>query len=341
MSGKYQVITDKLELELKKMRSEGKTKLPPEQELAGRFSCSRQTVRASLDILRDKGLIVKKKGSGSYLADERKCGKTVFFMTEDCDRYESHALISGLRDRLGRFGYKLKCFSSGGSVSGAKDILLQVMEDLPSALIIEPSSDLIPDPNLKLVEKINELGIPAVYCNSSLGSVHVAPDSFEGGRILTRYLNGAGRKRIACIFRMDDSSGLDCFRGYMEALPDSAFDESGCFLITRKEETDIISGRDKKLEDMADKIRSGFDAVICGNGMIAHRLVQIFGKNARSASGDTAVACFDNCGAFADDDGIITSGYDNDLLCRSLASAAVSLAEGRSAKSVTVPAKQI
>ena len=127
MAEKYQVITDKLELELKRMRSEGRTKLPSEQELAGRFSCSRQTVRASLEVLRKKGLIEKRKGSGSYLVDNSSDSRTVFFMTEDCDRYQSPALISGLKERLSSAGYQLKTFSTGGSIKGEEEVLLQVI----------------------------------------------------------------------------------------------------------------------------------------------------------------------------------------------------------------------
>ena len=75
MAEKYVVIADKLEIELKKMRSEGRMKLPSENSLSEQFSCSRQTGRAALDILKKAGLIEKRNGSGSYIVEESKKNK--------------------------------------------------------------------------------------------------------------------------------------------------------------------------------------------------------------------------------------------------------------------------
>lgn len=343
MAGKYLAVTDKLELELRKMRSEGRTKLPSEQELSERFSCSRQTVRASLDILRQKGLIEKRKGSGSYLAEGFIKNKTIYFMSEDCDRYRSSFLITGLRERIASSGYTLKVFSSGGSIDGEKEILSQVISCRPAALIIEPSRDLVPNPNTRTVEEIRDLGIPVIYCNSTLGDVHVTADNAAGAKILMNHLEGAGRKKTACIFRSDDSSGHEFYRGYIDAVLDSgsAFDESGCLPLTYNEEKDIIAGKDKRLETFAEEVLSGFDSVICHNRVTACLLIQILNRYGLSVPGDIAVACFDCMGGVPAAGGMISLEYDTELYCRSLAVSVVALAEGRSAKSVTVPVKKI
>ena len=334
---KYLVITDKLELELKKMRSEGRTKLPSEQELAGRFSCSRQTVRASLEVLQQKGLIEKRKGSGSYIVDISSNNRTVFFMTEDCDRYQSPALISGLKEKLGSLKYTLRSFSTGASIEGEKAVLQRVLSERPAALIIEPQRDLVPNPNLRLIEEITDMGIPVISCNSAAGSVSVTPDDHEGGKMLTKKLLENGRKNIACIFRMDSSSGRDRYQGYIDAVPDTLFDESKCMLLTYREEKDIVSGKDVKLSAFADEVLSGCDAVICQNGIIAYQLANLLRKAGRSVPDEIVVACFDN-GHYSSDD-LLSVGFDNDVFCKALAKTAVALAEGRSAASVIVQMK--
>ncbi|MBQ1570733.1 MAG: GntR family transcriptional regulator, partial [Clostridiales bacterium] len=197
MAEKYKVIVNKLELELKKMRSEGRTRLPSEQDLCSEFSCSRQTIRAALDVLLQKGLIVKRRGAGSYIADDSFNNRTVFFMTEDCDRYQSPALISGLKEQLLNSKYELRSFSCGGSVSEESKILSRVINERPAALIIEPAKDLVPDPNLRLIEEIEDAGIPVIYLNSSLGKIHVVSDNYEGGRNLTKHILETGRKKTA------------------------------------------------------------------------------------------------------------------------------------------------
>ena len=123
MTEKYKVIVDKLELELKRMRAEGKTRLPSESDLCKTYSCSRQTIRAALDVLLHKGLIEKRRGSGSFISDDTFTSRTVFFMTEDCDRYLSPSLISGLKEQLSISKYILKTFSTGGSIKSEKEIL--------------------------------------------------------------------------------------------------------------------------------------------------------------------------------------------------------------------------
>ena len=130
MAEKYKVIVDKLELELKRMRAEGKIRLPSESDLCKTYSCSRQTIRAALDVLFQKGLIEKRRGSGSFIAGGTFTNRTVFFMTEDCDRYKSPALITGLKEQLSSYKYELKSISTLGSIKAGKDILLQVSKVL-------------------------------------------------------------------------------------------------------------------------------------------------------------------------------------------------------------------
>ena len=46
------------------------TRIPPEQELAGRLGTSRSTVREALKALEHEGLLVSRRGSGTYVADD-------------------------------------------------------------------------------------------------------------------------------------------------------------------------------------------------------------------------------------------------------------------------------
>ena len=101
MAEKYKVIVNKLELELKRMRSEGKTRLPSEQVLCKDFSCSRQTIRAALDVLLQKGLIVKRRGAGSFISDDSKAEKAIFKNAEkDFDKAVKTAKELGLSQKL-------------------------------------------------------------------------------------------------------------------------------------------------------------------------------------------------------------------------------------------------
>ncbi len=337
MAEKYVVIANKLELELKKMRSEGKMKLPSEQSLAEQNSCSRQTVRAALDILQKAGLIEKRNGSGSYIVEESKKNKTVFLITEDCDRYLSPALISGLRSELASSKYVLKAFSTLGSSKEEAALIARAVSEKVAAIIIEPVRDLIPNANDRLIEDALALRIPVIYLNSSAGPygvVHITPDYREAGKILTDKLKDSGRSKIACIFCSDSSAGMDEYKGYIGAV--KTFDEGRCLLISHKEEKEIISGKDKILSSFIGNTLAGCDAVICQNGMIAHHLVSLLNKSGIKVPEDITVACFDN-GYYSSNDSILSMGYDNDLLCRKLAKTVSALAEGSTPKLFVIP----
>ena len=337
MAEKYVVIANKLELELKKMRSEGKMKLPSEQSLAEKNSCSRQTVRAALDILQKAGLIEKRTGSGSYIVEESKKNKTVFFVTEDCDRYLSPSLIAGLRSELASSKYVLKAFSTMGSSKEEAAVISRAIAEKVAALIIEPVKDLIPSANDRLIEDALSARIPVIYLNSSegpCGVIRISPDYREAGKILTGRLQDLGRQKIACIFCSESSAGMDEYKGYIGAVPD--FDEGRCLLLSHKEEKEIISGNDSILASFAADILAGCDAVICQNGMICHRLVSLLNKSGRKVPEDITVACFDN-GYYSSNDSILSMGYDNDFLCKKLAKTVSALAEGGTPKMFVIP----
>lgn len=345
MAEKYIIIADKLELELKKMRSEGISALPSEQRLAETFSCSRQTVRAALDVLQQKGLIEKRKGSGSYITGEYFKNKTVFFITEDRDRYQCPALISGLRSELAKSKYELKVFSTSGDLKEEAVYLDKALNERPAALIIEPLRDLVPGPNDRLIREISGLGIPVICCNSANGfegSVNVAPAFYQGGRILTEHLLENSRTKIACILRMDNSSGMECYKGHMDAVVDRglAFDDRLELLLTYREEKEILTGNDRRLAKFIDEVLPACDAVICQNGMTADILFKELVKRGCDIPRDIEVACFDNC-YYSDSANtpVLSLGYENDLFCRTLAKTAVASAEGKPVRSTVIPVK--
>ncbi|MCQ2503233.1 MAG: substrate-binding domain-containing protein [Saccharofermentans sp.] len=342
MTSKYTAITNELELLLRRMRAEGKNKLPSEQELAAGYSCSRQTVRTALDVLVERGLIVKKNGSGSYLADDVSCNKQIYFITEDADRYRTPALIAGLRDELDAAGYKLKVFATGGCTGSEREVLDLALKEHPVAMITEPVHDLLPDPNQRLIEKNIASGIPVIYLNSShvpSGCLYVAPENVSSGRMLTNCLIKEGHRRIACIFRMDSSSGTDGYQGYIDALADAGmrFDESRCLLLSYRDEKEILSGKCRLLQQFIVSSLKDCDAVICQNGIIAYTLSGLLAKEGMSAPDDITVACFDGSYPYDLSARMISLEYDNDLLCRKLANTAVTLARGGAASDVVIP----
>lgn len=294
----YRHIAYELESELRQMRLEGKTRLPTEEELCKKYSCSRQTVRSALELLAQKGLITKKHGSGSYISDTSEpVNNTVILIIEDEDEYIYPDLISSLGTALNKKGFDLKILPTNGSLEKERDALSEAMSSSPAAVMIEPISNILPDHNISLIEAVKAKGIPVIYLFTSYDSpsdaICIKEDNAEGSKMLVHYLKEHGHINISCIFRCDDSRGLDRYKGYVEGLFENGlpFDEKRVCFFTGSDRKNILSGRDDFLVKSVMSLPSDVTSVICHNDEIAYRLIKALEKTGRS---DVAVVSFDN-----------------------------------------------
>ena len=86
MAIKYKWLAERLELLILKNIQAGIHKLPTEQQLCTRYHVSRQTVRMAMAILEEKGLIVRKQGSGAYITgrSQKPLGNVCLLYTSGC-----------------------------------------------------------------------------------------------------------------------------------------------------------------------------------------------------------------------------------------------------------------
>ena len=104
MAIKYKWLADRLKEMIFSYIEKGIEKLPTEQELCERFRVSRQTVRLSLSLLEEEGLIVKRQGSGSYitgLLSEPESNIIGILISDDQD-YIYPGLINDIQTELSR-----------------------------------------------------------------------------------------------------------------------------------------------------------------------------------------------------------------------------------------------
>ncbi|MBO4636797.1 MAG: GntR family transcriptional regulator [Clostridiales bacterium] len=298
MAEMYRNIAYELESALRQMRLKGMMRLPTEDELCRRYSCSRQTVRAALDLLVQKGLIVKKRGSGSYISDKITASVcNVILIVEDEYEYIYPDLISSLRSSLKKKGYDLRCISTKGSYEKERDALKEVLASSPAAVIIEPISDILPNPNMPLMDKIRIKEIPVIYLYASYpspdGSICIREDNASGSDMLVSYLKENGHPVISSIFRCDDSRGLERYRGFVDALHKYGlpFDQDRSFFYTGSDRKKLLSGNDDFLRRTVEGMAPDVSAVITQNDEIAFRLLKVLQKSGRSG---ISVASFDN-----------------------------------------------
>ena len=339
MADKYLQISYKIESDLRRMRAEGISRLPTEESFCERYSCSRQTVRSALKVLVDKGLIVKKQGSGSYIAEEtKKLQNKVVFITSNRFEYTKPEFTSGLTNALKEQKYKLLCFNTDSSFEKEKEALGEVLSVYPAAVLIEPSSNVIPNPNLPLIEEISKKGIPVIYLFSSYSvpkdSICIKEDDLIGAYKLVSHLKERGHKKTCSIFRCDDTRGLERYKGYMEACKEYGleFDKHNAFFFTERDRKNMIKGNDDFLKSFIDEIDQDCTAVVCQNDEVAFRLIKLMEKRGISVPKDLSVVSFENSYYSSDMADITSLGQSDKELIRVTSETVLAAIEHRTVK---------
>ena len=160
---KYETLSKQLTEQIARNLQQGITALPTEAQLAGQYRVSRQTVRAALALLREKGLIESRQGSGSYATglSPDTSGNLIPILIASSQEYIYPQLLADIRSALGERGYQLQIYPTDNDASKERQILLSLLETPPRGLIVEGSKSALPTPNTDLYEKLKaEAAIP-------------------------------------------------------------------------------------------------------------------------------------------------------------------------------------
>ncbi|WP_333813723.1 GntR family transcriptional regulator, partial [Muricomes intestini] len=143
-----------------------------EKELVELFSVSRQTVRHAISKLEYEDIVVKRRGSGTYIrkADsgaEPSGSMQIAVVTTYVDDYIFPRIIQEIQHTIAREGYMMQLMFTNNSVEKEREILNQLIEENNVAgMIIEPTKSALPNPNIPLFEKLAGRGVPVVFLNS-------------------------------------------------------------------------------------------------------------------------------------------------------------------------------
>ena len=336
MADKYLQIAYKIEADLRHMRADGINKLPTEENLCNKYGCSRQTIRASLKLLEDKGLIIKKRGSGSYLADNTsKHQNTVVYITGDKFEYVNPEFISQLNTLLTKEKYDLVCYGTGWSYEKEQEALNNALALSPAAVIIEPIASNVPNPNIGIINEIHSKGIPVIYLysayNSPSDALCIKEDDLKGAAKLIAHLKDRGHIRTACIFRVDDTRGLERYEGYIKACAEQGipFNEKQVYFFTSRDRQKLINGNDEMLQRFISDIDPQCTAVICHNDEIAYRLIKILEQHGKTVPESLAVVSFENSYLSTGPADITSLGHNEKELASRTADAVLAAVEHR------------
>lgn len=344
MAAKYVRLADELRQLCFSLRQQGQTRLPGEQTLCGDYHCSRETVRHALELLEEKGLIIRMHGSGTYLSGGPARGRRIAVVASSLDTYLYPQLFRDLERVFSAQGFSVEAYASGNRVMEERAVLERLLSDPPAGIVLEGAKTALPSPNLDLLARIEALRVPLVFLHAGLSVPEAAPcvqdDNAGGAELLTRYLLGRGHREIAAVFKSDDRQGHERYEGFLSTLLKAGctVKEERIFWFDTVQREALIAGRDEWMYAFIRRRLPGCTAVLCYNDEIAYPLIHCLHAEGLRVPEDIAVVSFDNSHYCTSGPVSITSlAHERHQMGSAAAGVLLDLIRGRSASSVRLP----
>jgi GntR family transcriptional regulator of arabinose operon len=303
MAAKYQILADILREELLKNARTEQYKLPTEAELTRRYRMSRQTVRHTLRLLTEEGLIESRQGSGTYATGKASLpsSRQIAVITSFLDDYIFPTILHDAQSVFAQEGFTTAVYATENQVSKEREILTQLLQKPVSGILVEGSKTALPSPNSDLYRRLRQEEIPLVFLHGAYadlpGTVCVSDDNYGGGYQLARYLIAKGHKNIAGLFKSDDVQGPQRYHGVISAIRDAGLpinDYHFRWYDTNDREELMLRQNTELINRFIQQALSDATAVICYNDEVAFQVIQVLLAMGRRVPEDLAVVSFDN-----------------------------------------------
>lgn len=299
-TAKYRFLVDTIREKIKSGAYAPGERMESENVLSETFGYSRQTVRQALGVLEQEGLIVRRRGSGTYIrADDRRLqhGSSVAVITTYISDYIFPTIIRGIEETLTNAGYSMTLGVTNNRVEEESRILQELIDRRIDGVIVEGTKTAFPNPNAELYRKLKKMGVPVVFFNGYYrdlpGSVYVVTDDRGAGLQAVDLLISKGCRRLGGVFKSDDMQGHGRYAGFSEGLI-----RNGCLLsdenvvwYTTAEKNRLF--REDNRDYMFERLR-GCDGIVCYNDQIAYGVIELLMSRSVRVPEDVLVTGFDN-----------------------------------------------
>lgn len=207
-------------------------KLPTEAQLASDTGLSLTTVRRAYEELAEAGLVVRRQGAGSFVAEppsaRRRARYTVGVLLPDTQLYYPRVL-QGIEETLSAQDVSLQLATYNYNPELEDSSIKFLIDSGVDGLILVPTLTGIADPETR-VKELNSLNVPVVLLERSLMDLgpgdrteHVCSDHQGGAYDAVNHLRGLGHRRVALLTRSNNPTEAAIVAGYERAAADAAF----------------------------------------------------------------------------------------------------------------------
>ena len=349
MEPKYQSVAESLRHDIATGMYNDGDALLTEAELKLKFGVSRQTVRQAISLLENDGLVIRRRGSGTYVnhgARKHSGVLSVGVITTYITDYIFPSIVRGVESVLSAESCIMSLSATYNRADHERSLLQRILDSPLDGLIIEGTKTALPNPNTGLYEKLWERNIPFVFINGYYPqlpkAVYVVTDDVAGGRMAATYLADRGFTQIGGIFKSDDMQGHLRYQGFSAALQERGLrlrDETICWFSTENKHRFL---RDETGAEFIRSLQNGVDAVVCYNDEIAMELMDVLSEYNLSIPDDVSLVSFDNS-AYASvcHPKLTTLAHPKDEFGRVAAEKLLNMIAGKQESSTVLPWKMI
>ncbi|MDW8197789.1 MAG: GntR family transcriptional regulator [Gemmataceae bacterium] len=284
-------------------------KVPTVRDIASRYDVSSFTASRALQTLRDRGLVVTRNRSGSYITADRPPPRTsthswavVTHVSPGPWQSASEAVVKVGFERLANAGtfhfYPLE-FPTGTPAADLERAALTLAHNGVDGVFFLPSrmSEELCRQDEWFLAGCRKARLPVVLIDRNLRGEGrplaydlVASDHFEGGLRCTEHLLDRGRQRVACIVASPTSTHSNRLAGYLFALQHSE-PRREPWVIRVPENLDARETYPWIAEQL---IRGEADGVICYQDYVAVGVILELFRRGRNVPRDVAVVGCDD-----------------------------------------------
>ena len=302
MAPKYEQLVQTLRQTLPQWYADGQRRLPCEQELAARFSVSRQTLRQALAVLEQDGLIEKRRGSGSFLPGGSQSERRIAVIATSLSDYIFPSLLKDIQACLSAQGFSVVIHATENSIHReARDFLQQLLLDPPAGILVESCKTALPNPNAELYQALRQRGLPMTFLHGSCRELSdafcVGDDNYGGGYLLAGHLIRNGHQKNRRNFQIRRCGGRSGTTAWSARCATRGFSRSMKISSGSPASSAISSSSCRTKACCKIFLRQqlgGCTAVVCYNDEIAFHLIRTLLRAGKRVPEDVAVVSFDN-----------------------------------------------
>lgn len=233
---KFEELADQLRSQILSGAWTPGSKLPTESELIQETGLSLTTVRRAYETLVDEGMVTRRRGAGSFVADHRppresRQGQVGILIPETALYYAK--VLQGLESTLAARRVSLTLATSNYEVEREQEALQSMLADGVRGIIVVPTFETgQAQENLRRVEALQSLKVPVVLLERSLPelgaadpSEHVVSDHAGGAFDAMQHLLGLGHERIGLVLRRAPHTAPGIRAGYRTACEADGLEE--------------------------------------------------------------------------------------------------------------------